>query len=165
VFRWNASAKVPPAKVIKRMVMSSSRTMKFSPDLEFHEDIGLLIYRPHGVIDEAAVNRVVSVIEDIEAAMQQPFNRFSDTSETHEVELNFRYVIEVSLHRRLARSGRPPVKSAILATDSTIVHYARLLVLLTQGSPINVRVFKDRQEAADWLGVPIERLEIRRDLL
>jgi hypothetical protein len=32
---------------------------------------------------------------------QQPFNRFSDTSETHEVELNFRYIIQVSLHHRL----------------------------------------------------------------
>ena len=32
-------------------------------------------------------------------------------------------------------------------------------------SPINVRVFKGRQEAADWLGLPIERLEMRKDLL
>jgi hypothetical protein len=39
-----------------------------------------------------------------------------------------------------------------------MIHYARLHALLTQGSPINVRVFKDRQEAADWLNVPIERL-------
>jgi hypothetical protein len=39
-----------------------------------------------------------------------------------------------------------------------MIHYARLHALLTQGSPINVRVFKDRQEAADWLGVPVERL-------
>jgi hypothetical protein len=30
--------------------------------------------------------------------------------------------------------------------------------LLTQGSSINVRIFQDRQEAAQWLGVPIERL-------
>lgn len=139
--------------------------MKLSPEIEFYEDIRLLVYRPHGVIDEVAINKVVSVIEDIEAGTQQPFNRFSDTSEAHEIELNFKYVIQVSLHRRLAHAGRVPVKSAILATDSTIVHYARLLVLLTQGSPINVRVFKDRQEAADWLGVPVERLEIGRDSL
>lgn len=139
--------------------------MKLPPEIEFHEDIRLLVYRPRGVIDEAAINKIVSVIEDIEAVTQQPFNRFSDTSETHEVELNFKYVIQVSLHRRLAHADRVPVKSAILATDSAIVHYARLLALLTQGSPINVRVFKDRQEAADWLGVPIERLEMGRDLL
>lgn len=132
--------------------------IKLPPDVEFHEDIRLLIYRPRGLIDEAAINRVVRVIEDIEAATQEPFNRFSDASETHEVELNFRYVIQVSLHRRLAHKGRAPVKSAILATDSTIVHYARLLILLTEGSSIKVRVFGDRREAAQWLGVPVELL-------
>ena len=132
--------------------------MKLSPEIEFHEDIHLLIYRPRGLIDEAAVNSVISVIEDIEAETQEPFNRFTDTSETHEVELNFRYVIDVSLHRRLAHAGRAPVKSAILATDSTIAHYGRLLALLTQGSSIKVRVFQDRKEAAQWLGVPIELL-------
>ena len=132
--------------------------MKLPPELEFHEDIRLLIYRPRGSIDEAAINNVISVIEEIEAATQEPFNRFSDTSETHEVELNFRYVIQVSLHRRLAHAGRAPVKSAIFATDSTLVHYARLLILLTEGSTIKVRVFGDRKDAAQWLGVPLELL-------
>ena len=132
--------------------------MKLPPDVEFHEDIRLFVYRPRGVIDEAAINKITSVIEDLEAATREPFNRFSDTSEAHEVELNFRYVIHVSLHRRLAHAGHAPVKSAILATDATLIHYARLHALLTQGSPINVRVFKDRKEAADWLNVPVERL-------
>src|SRR4026207_258236 len=134
--------------------------MKLPPDIQFHEDIHLLVYRPRGLIDEAAVNKIVSVIEEIEAATQEPFNRFSDTSETHEVELNFKYVIHVSLHRRLAHTGRPLVKSAILATDSTLVHYARLLALLTQGSSIKVCVFQDRKEAEQWLGVPIGLLAL-----
>jgi len=132
--------------------------MKLAPDVEFHDDIRLLIYRPRGVIDEAAVQKVVDVLEDLEARLQAPFNRFSDTLAADEVELNFKYVIQVSLCRRLAYAGHPPVKSAILARDSTMIHYARLHALLTQGSPINVRIFKDRQEAAKWLGVPIERL-------
>lgn len=132
--------------------------MKLPPDIEFHDDIRLLIYRPRGVIDEAAVQKVVDVLEDLEAKLQKPFNRFSDTLASDEVELNFKYVIQVSLCRRLSYAGHPPVKSAILATDSTMIHYARLHALLTQGSPINVRIFKDRQEAAKWLGVPIERL-------
>jgi uncharacterized protein (DUF2384 family) len=50
------------------------------------------------------------------------------------------------------------VKSAILATEPTLVHYARLLVLLTQGSSIKVQVFQDRKEAAKWLGVPLKLL-------
>src|SRR5262249_24485701 len=96
------------------------------------------------------------IIEGIEAGSQQPFNRFSDTSETHEVELNFQYVIHASLHRRLTHRGRASVKSAILATDTTLIHYARLLALLTQGSSIKVYVYQDRTEIAEWLGVPIE---------
>ena len=132
--------------------------MELPPDIEFHQDIRLLIYRPRGLINEAALNKVINIIEELEAATQEPFNRFSDTSEAHEVELNFRYVIHVSLHRRLAHAGRSPVKSAILAIEPTLVHYARLLALLTEGSSINVRVFKNRKEAADWLNVPVERL-------
>jgi hypothetical protein len=132
--------------------------MKLPPDVEFHDDIRLLIYRPHGVIDEAAVQRVVDVLEELEEKLQKPFNRFSDTLEAHDVELNFKYVIQVSLCRRLSYAGHPPVKSAILATDATMIHYARLHALLTQGSPINVHVFKDRKEAAEWLELPVERL-------
>jgi hypothetical protein len=132
--------------------------MKLPPDVEFYEDVRLLIYRPRGLIDEAAVNKIIAVIEEIEAATREPFNRFSDASKAHEVELNFRYVIEVSLHRRQAHAGRVPVKSAILATDSSIIHYARLLILMTEGSSIKVRVFQDRKEAARWLGVRVELL-------
>src|SRR5882757_5304044 len=136
--------------------------MNLAPDVEFHEDIRLLVFRPHGVIDEAAVKRIVSILEDLEAKLQKPFNRFSDTLAADEVELNFKYVIQVSLCWRLAYAGHPPVKSAILATDSTMIHYAKLHALLTQGSPIHVRIFKDRQEAAEWLGVPVERLSAER---
>ena len=135
--------------------------MKLPSELEFHEDMQLLIYRPRGVIDEAAVKKVVSVLEDLEARLKKPFNRFSDTLGADEVELNFQYVIQFSLCRRLSYAGHPPVKSAILATDATMIHYARLHALLTQGSPIHVHVFKDRREAADWLGVPLERLKMK----
>src|SRR4029077_10388494 len=132
--------------------------MKLPPDVEFHDDIRLLVYRPLGVIDETAVQKVVSVLEDLETRLEKPFHRFSDTLAADEIELNFKYVIQVSLCRRLSYAGHPPVKSAILATDATLIHYARLHALLTQGSPINVRIFQDREEAAKWLGVPVERL-------
>ena len=132
--------------------------MKLPPEIEFHPDIRLLVYRPRGLINEAGINEVIGVIEDLEAETQEPFNRFSDTTDAHEVELNFKYVIRVALHLRLSHTGRAPVKSAILATDSTLVHYARLLVLLTQGSSINVQVFQDREKAAQWLGVSLELL-------
>jgi hypothetical protein len=132
--------------------------MKLPPDIQFHQDIRLLVYRPHGLINEATVNKIISVIGELEATLKEPFDRFSDTVAADAVDLNFEYIIRVSLHRRLTYAGRPPIKSAILATDSTLVHYGRLHALLTQGSSINVRVFQDRAEAAQWLGVPLELL-------
>src|SRR5215468_3323382 len=140
------------------MEIIEMNNMKLLPELEFQEDIRLLIYRPSGLVNEAALNKTLSALEDLEAKLQEPFNRFSDTLAADEVELNFKYVIQFSLHRRLAYAGHPPVKSAVLATDSTMIHYGKMHAVLTQGSPIRVRVFQDRKEAADWLGVPVERL-------
>jgi hypothetical protein len=132
--------------------------MKLPRELEFHEDIRLLIYRPRGLVNEAALNKTLRALEDLEAKLETPFDRFSDTLAADDVELNFKYVIQFSLHRRHVYAGHPPVKSAILATDATLVHYGKVHSLLTQGSPIKVRVFQDREEAAKWLGVPLELL-------
>src|SRR5437773_596832 len=134
--------------------------MKLPPEIQFHQDIRLLIYRPHGLLNEAAFNTVISALEDLEAKLQEPFNRFLDTVAAHEVELNFKYIIQASLHRRLSYAGRPPVKSAILATDSTAIHYGELHAVLTQGSPFKARVFQDRQDDAQWLGVAFPLLAV-----
>jgi hypothetical protein len=132
--------------------------MKLPPDIRFHEDIRLLVYRPRGLVNRTAVNKIITVIGELEFSLKETFDRFSDTLEADAVDLNFEYIIRVSLYRRFFYGNRPPVKSAILATDSTLVHYGRLHALLTQGSPIKVRVFQDRKEAAQWLGVPLELL-------
>jgi hypothetical protein len=116
------------------------------------------MYRPRGVLNEQSVDTIVSTIGDLEAKLQEPFNRFFDTLGHDEVELNFRYVIHISLYRVLSYGDRPPVKFAILATDTTIAHYCQLHAIITKDSPINVRIFQERAEAAKWLGVPIERL-------
>jgi len=109
-------------------------------------------------VDKTAVNKIITVLGELEASLKEPFNRFTDTVGADAVDLNFEYVIQFSLHRRQAYEGHPPVKSAILATNTTLVHYGKVHALLTQGSPITVRVFQDRKEAAKWLGVPIELL-------
>ena len=128
------------------------------PDVQFHEVVRLLVWRPRGLLNETSVNKVISVLADLETKLKEPFNRFSDTLEITQVELNYRYVIQVSLYRVISYGDRPPVKSAILATDSTIAHYFELHAIITKDSPINVRIFQERKEAAKWLGVPIEGL-------
>jgi hypothetical protein len=138
--------------------INGMNNIKLPPDVEFYEDISLIVWRPHGLVDKSAVNKIITVIGELETTSKGPFNRFSDTLRADAVDLNFEYIIHVSLYRRSFYGKRSPIRSAILATDATLIHYAKVHALLTQGSPINVRVFQDRKEAAQWLGVPIATL-------
>jgi hypothetical protein len=131
---------------------------KLPPDAEFYEDVRLLVWRPIGLVNKTAVNKIITVLGELETMLKEPFNRFTDTVGADAVDLNFEYIIRVSLYRREVYGKRPPIKSAILARDSTLIHYGKMHALLTKGSSINARVFQDRQEAADWLGVPLELL-------
>jgi hypothetical protein len=133
--------------------------MKLPPaDIRFHEDVRLLVWRPRGLLNEAALKHIVTLIGDLESKSGNPFNRFTDTLAADAIDLNFRYVFHTSLFRRLSYAGRPPVKSAILVSGPTRVHYSKMHAMLTQGSPIKVRIFEEREAAAKWLGVPVELL-------
>ena len=135
--------------------INEMNNVKLPPDVEFYEDIRLIVWRPRGLVNKAALNKIITVLGELETMLKEPFNRFSDTVGADAVDLNFEYIIHVSLYRRSFYGKLPPIKSAILATDATLIHYGKVHALLTQGSPINVRVFQDRKEAARWLGVPI----------
>jgi hypothetical protein len=130
--------------------------LKLPSDVEFYEDIRLLVWRPLGLVNKTAVNKIITVLGELEIGLKEPFNRFTDTIGADAVDLNFEYIIRVSLYRRQVYGNRPPIKSAILATDSTLIHYGKVHALLTKGSSINARVFQDRKEVALWLGIPFE---------
>lgn len=133
--------------------------MKLPAGVEFREDLRLLIWRPRGIINESAVNKIITVLGKLEGSLDQPFNRFTDALAAEAVELNFRFIFRVSLFRRLSYAGRPPVKSAILAADATMARFARMHALVTQSSPLKVRVFESKAEVAKWLGVPKTTLD------
>jgi hypothetical protein len=42
--------------------------MKLPPDVEFHEDVRLVVWRPRGVLNRAAVNRIITVIGELEGS-------------------------------------------------------------------------------------------------
>src|SRR5438105_13975258 len=113
--------------------------VKLPLDVEFYEDVRLIVWRPRGLVNNVAVNRIITTLGELETAFKEPFNRFSDTVAADAVDLNFEYIIAVSLYRRRFYGKRPPVKSAILATDATLIHYGKGHALLTHGYPINVR--------------------------
>ena len=127
--------------------------------VECLEDARLFVWRPRGVLTEAVLNKVLAYVVAQEGRFDRPFNRFTDLSLLDAVDLTFKYVFHFALYRRLSRIGREPLKSAILVTTPEIARYVKLHALVTDRSPLQVRIFKDYEAAAKWLGVPLELLK------
>jgi len=127
-------------------------------NVEFHEDLHLIVWRPRGVLDETAVNKVLLELLRREANSAQPFNRFSDLSFVESFHLTFEYVFHVALHRRLSYAGRGPIKSAFYVTHPEAADLLRIHALITDHSPLEVKMFEELDAAAKWLSVPVESL-------
>ena len=132
--------------------------MKLPAHVLFRKDLSLILWRPRGILDQALVSEVVAFIDTAEKRASQPFNRFTDLSALDMVDLNFKFVFGIALHRRLSAAPKPAVKSAFYVTSPATTHYIKLHALLTDYSPLDVSLFSDRAEAAAWLGVPEEAL-------
>jgi len=101
---------------------------------------------------------MLAFIREEEAQKNVSDRRFIDTTNLTDIELNFHYVFHVALYRRLSRQGRPEIKSAFFVKNPAFEHYLKLHALLTEHSPLHVRLFKEQAAAAQWLDVPIESL-------
>ena len=91
-----------------------------------------MLWKPRGILDEALVNEIVVFIDTAEARAGKPFNRFADLSALDAVDLNFKFVFHIALHRRLSYAPNPPVKSAFYVTSPATTHYAKLHEMLTR---------------------------------
>ena len=132
--------------------------MTGAPDIEFREDLHLIIWRPRGLLDEAAVNKVLVELVKRETKAARPFDRFTDLSSVESFDLTFRYVFHIALYRRLSYSGRDPVKSAFYVNDPEAAHIIKIHALLTDFSPLRVEIFEEHEAAAKWLEVPVDTL-------
>ena len=132
--------------------------MEILPEIQFHEDLHLIVWKPRGILDEAAVNKILIEILRREATAAKPFNRFCDLSAVESFHLTFKYVFHLALHRRLSYAGREPVKSAFYVTHPEAARIVKIHALLTDFSPLDVKMFEEREAAAKWLGVGVESL-------
>jgi hypothetical protein len=128
------------------------------PGVECLDDSRLLVWRPRGVLNESVLNKLLAFLVVQEGRLGRNFNRFTDLSLLDAVDLTFKYVFHFALHRRLAWIGREAVKSAILATTPQVARYVKLHVLMTDHSPLKVRLFREYRPAAKWLDVPLKLL-------
>src|SRR5438034_11774884 len=93
--------------------------MKPPSEVEFLEEAHLLIWRPRGILDEAAVNKVLVDLLRREAMAAKPFNRFSDLSAVESFHLTFRYIFHVAPHSPfLCRARTDKVRVLCYASGS-----------------------------------------------
>ena len=134
--------------------------MKPPPDVVFHRAQRLMVWIPHGVMDQQRIEQLVDALAHEEALAQTYFNRFSDFSNIERVNLDFDYVFNAALLRRLTHASGPKVKSALVVTSLEAMHYSKLYATLTEHSSLRVRLFNNREAAASWLGYPADLLTI-----
>lgn len=128
------------------------------PDVKFHAVRRLFTWHPRGVLDQDLLSKIIAFIDYAEQETNEPFNRFVDLSHLTAIELDFEYVVRASMHRRRVRVGQEQVKSAFFATTSYSTYLAKVHAILTDYTPLEVAVFSELADAADWLGVPSEVL-------
>jgi hypothetical protein len=118
-----------------------------------------MIYRPRGILSEDKVATILEFLEQAENKAVRPFNRFTDLSKLDALDLDFKTMIRVSLHRRLFYAQFPPIKSAFYVTSPAAARVVKVHVILTDHSPLVVKMFKELIAAAKWLDVALNTLE------
>jgi hypothetical protein len=134
--------------------------LKLLPWVSFHHDLHLMIFRPRGILDEAHIRQTIAMLDQLEKDVDKPFDRFSDLSKLDAVDLTFDFVFHISLHRRLVYGSFPSVKSAFLATSPATARITKTHIMLTDYSPLKVKMFRQIDAAAKWLGHSVEELEM-----
>src|SRR6188768_4056256 len=92
------------------------RKIKLARDVLLHHDLHLMVLRPAGVLNQRVVDRIIAFLQPAEEQATKPFPRYSDLSQLKAIELDYRYVLRVALHRRATYAKYPPVKSAFYIT-------------------------------------------------
>ena len=135
--------------------------LDFLASVSFHRDLNLWIWQPRGILDEPHVDQLIDLMDKLEAQADEPFNRYTDLSKLDDVTITFDYVFRVSLYRRAMYSGLP-VKSAFYVTDVPTAEVALTHAVIAEESSLIVRVFVEKEEAAEWLDVGLWDLELDR---
>jgi len=125
--------------------------LQMFPHTRYHADYRLFTWHPRGVFDDDLADEIIGVVESEELYHEVSFDRYTDFSQLTSIHLKIGHVFQIAEHRREACQ---PVKSAIFADTIVGLGIARMYESLMAGATIQVRAFRERAAAAEWLGVP-----------
>ena len=130
--------------------------LKTFPHTRYYPEWRLLTWHPRGLFDDALADKLVGVIGSEERVEQVPFHRYADFSGLTHIRLKIGHVFDVAKQRSAVREA---VKSAFFADTTVGFGIARMYEALMEEAMIQVRAFRERPAAAEWLGVPLEILQ------
>jgi hypothetical protein len=123
------------------------------PDAMYYPRFRLMTWHPIGIFDAALADSVRQFIEWEEYIQDAPFDRYTDLSGITEIQINLQRLSEVASRRR---NVSQPVRSAIFADKRHCLVIAQIYEsLMEHAVAITVRAFREREPAAQWLGVPV----------
>jgi hypothetical protein len=131
--------------------------LKAFPYTQYYPEARLVTWHPRGVLDDELADRIVEFTDSEERIADAPFNRYTDFNGLIEIRLKFGHAFQIAEHRRTLYTGET-VKSAFVSDWVIGLGMARMYAALMEGSPIEVRAFRSRSDAAAWLGVREEIL-------
>jgi len=129
---------------------------KAFPGTWFYPRWHLLTWYPRGVLNEAFADQVIEFIQMEESIQEAPFDRYADLSGLTHIRIGIDHLIHTARRRRKVKQ---PAKSALFADNPMTFGVAHSYELLMSDAMIEVRAFKERRAAAQWLEVPLKTLE------
>ena len=133
-----------------------SALLKIFPHTRYSSEWHLLTWHPRGLFDDALADKLIEVIGSEERAEKVPFHRYADFSGLTHIRLKVGHVFDVA---KLRCGVAEPVKSAFFSDTTVGLGIARMYEALMEEATIQVRAFRERAAAAEWLGVPLEILQ------
>jgi len=133
-----------------------SALLKIFPHTRYSSEWHLLTWHPRGLFDDALADKLIEVIGSEERVEKVPFHRYADFSGLTHIRLKVGHVFDVA---KLRCGVAEPVKSAFFSDTTVGLGIARMYEALMEEATIQVRAFRERAAAAEWLGVPLEILQ------
>jgi hypothetical protein len=126
--------------------------LKDFPGALYYPKHRLMTWHPIGIFDAALADEVRQFIEWEEHVQDAKFDRYIDLSGVTQVRISLQRLSEIARRRRRVLQR---VSSAIFSDKKSSFIIAQTYEsLMEEAVAITVRAFRERELAAQWLGVP-----------
>jgi hypothetical protein len=150
----------PPNPSDSKAPGAISNSLPGPPFLHYHAAYGLMAWQPQGTLDDLMLDQIAEWLVAVEKTCL-PFKRFVDLSQLTTIAIRTRHLFEFARKRAEQFAGAEPVRTALFCDEWVGFGIARLYETLMENTRIEVRAFRDRARAAEWLGIPVDVLTLR----